>query len=203
MLVWGDDATRLKTFWKGAGGRVATFQFLKHPMAEESTSAQPQVFESDLNTAPAVGFAHAGDDEVDEVIGEIPVYLSTNLAKYLYVFQYPMKNAPFTSSNGPMAARIKPNANMVELDLPLNTRSPYYSTDRGEEFAMGMNEKEIKTAYDKRMEEYEEEMSYGRVTKKEDELLDRLTLSSTEVPQQTRYAIGVLHEGKRKTCSSG
>lgn len=159
---------------------------------------QAQVFDSDLNTAPTVGFAHSGDDEDDEVIGEIPVYLSNNLAKFLYVFQYPMKNAPFTSSNGPIAARIKPNANMVELDLPLNTRSPYYSTDRGEEFAVGMNDKEIKTAYDKRMEEYEEEMQYGRVTtKKEVELLDRLTLSSTEVPQQTKYAVGVLHDGKK------
>ncbi|CAO3625376.1 unnamed protein product [Mucor hiemalis] len=87
---------------------------------------------------------------------------------------------------------------MVELDLPLDTRSPHYSTERGEDFAMGLNDKTIKTAYDRRMEEHEEELSMGHSykapKKKEEELLDRMTLTSVEVPIQTKYVVGVIRD---------
>ena len=162
-----------------------------------STVAASGVFESDLSTAPTVGFNSSAIEEDDEVLAEIPVYLNNHFSKFLYVFQYPLRNAPFNSRNGPVAARIKPKAKMVELDLPLDTRSNNYSTERGEDFAMGMNDKKIKTAYDKRMEEHEEEQLYGRssAAKQEDELLDRMTFSSTEVPAQTKYVVGALRDG--------
>lgn len=135
----------------------------------------------------------------DEVLAEYPIYLTTELSKYLYMFQYPMRSTPFNSRSGPTAARLKPRARMVELDLPLDTRSPHYSTERGEDFAMGLNDKTIKTAYDRRMEEHEEELSMGHSykapKKKEEELLDRMTLTSVEVPIQTKYVVGVIRDG--------
>ncbi|KAI8139317.1 DNA-directed RNA polymerase III subunit Rpc5 [Fennellomyces sp. T-0311] len=163
-----------------------------------STVVSAAVFESDLTTAPSIGFDSSQIDEDDEVLTEIPVYLNNHFSKFLYVFQYPLRNAPFNSRNGPVAARVKPKAKMVELDLPLDTRSPNYSSERGEDFAMGMNDKKIKTAYDKRMEEHEEEQMYGRSSsgKKEEELLDRMTFSSTEVPAQTKYVVGALRDGE-------
>jgi DNA-directed RNA polymerase-3 subunit RPC5 len=116
------------------------------------------------------------------------------------MFQYPMRSTPFTAKTGPSAARLKPKAKMVELDLPLDTRSTNYSTERGEDFAMGLNDKTIKTAYDRRMEEHEEELSMGHnykgPKKKDEELLDRMTLTSVEVPSQTKYVIGVIRDGK-------
>ncbi|KAG2199588.1 hypothetical protein INT47_012188 [Mucor saturninus] len=134
----------------------------------------------------------------DEVLAEYPIYLTTELTKYLYMFQYPMRSTPFNSKNGPNAARIKPKAKMVELDLPLDTRSSNYSTERGEDFAMGLNDKTIKTAYDRRMEEHEEELSMGhsykQPKKKEEELLDKMTLTSVEVPKQTKYVVGVIRD---------
>lgn len=138
-------------------------------------------------------------DEEDEILAEYPIYLSTELTKYLYKFQYPMRSTPFTSRNGPNAARLKPRAKMVELDIPLDTRSPNYSTERGEDFAMGLNDKTIKTAYDRRMEEHEEELSglNRNQKKKEEELLDKMTMTSTEVPSQTKYVIGVIRDGKQ------
>ncbi|KAI8967108.1 DNA-directed RNA polymerase III subunit Rpc5 [Mycotypha africana] len=138
------------------------------------------------------------DDEEDEILAEYPIYLSTELSQYLYLFQYPMRSTPFNNKTGPTAARLKPKAKMVELDLPLDTRSPHYSTERGEDFAMGLNDKTFKTAYDRRMEEHEEELSgYGRsrqTKKEEDELLDKMTLTSVQVPCQTKYAIGVIRD---------
>lgn len=139
------------------------------------------------------------DEEEDEVLAEYPIYLSTELTKYLYNFQYPMRSTPFSGRNGPNAARLKPKAKMVELDIPFDTRSPYYSTERGEDFANGLNDKVIKTAYDKRMEEHEEELSgysRGNQVKQEAELLDKMTMTSTEVPSQTNYVIGVIRDGK-------
>ncbi|KAI9308767.1 DNA-directed RNA polymerase III subunit Rpc5 [Cunninghamella echinulata] len=133
-------------------------------------------------------------DSDDEIVAEFPVYLSTQLCNNIQIFQYPMRNAPFRPRQGPVGARVKPKAKMVQLDLPLDTRSRYYNTERGEEFSMGTHDKVIKTAYDKRMEEHEEEERYGmKNKKKEDELLDKLTLTSTHVPTQTNYLVGVLH----------
>lgn len=135
-------------------------------------------------------------DSEDEIVAEFPVYLSTQLCNDIQIFQYPMRNAPFRPRQGPMGARVKPQAKMVQLDLPLDTRSRHYNTERGEEFSMGMHDKVIKTAYDKRMEEHEEEERYGmKSKKKDDELLDKLTLTSTHVPTQTNYLVGVLHNG--------
>ncbi|KAI9276420.1 DNA-directed RNA polymerase III subunit Rpc5 [Sporodiniella umbellata] len=131
----------------------------------------------------------------DEIIAEYPVYLNNELTKYLYLFQYPMRSTPFNGRTGPTAARIKPHSKMVEVDLPLDTRSTFYSTERGEDFAMGLNDKTIKTAYDRRMEEHEEELGgfYNKTPKKpEEELLDKMTLTSTNIPSQTKYVVGVL-----------
>lgn len=143
--------------------------------------------------------AHASREEEDEILAEYPIYLTTELSKYLYMFQYPMRSTPFTSKTGPSAARLKPKSKKVELDLPLDTRSTNYSTERGEDFAMGLNDKTIKTAYDRRMEEHEEELTMGhnyKAPKKEEELLDKMTMTSIDVPSQTKYVIGVIRDGK-------
>ncbi|ORY93190.1 DNA-directed RNA polymerase III subunit Rpc5 [Syncephalastrum racemosum] len=164
--------------------------------ASTPTAARPEVFGSDLASARAADRNPIGvhEDDDDEIVAEVPVYLNSSLAKNLYLFQYPLRNAPFSDTNGPMAARLKPKANMVELDLPINTRSNNYSTERGEDFAMGLSEKSVKTIYDKQ-KEHDDEDIFGRSNKKEEELLDRMTLNSTEVPAQTNYLVGMLHEG--------
>lgn len=146
------------------------------------------------------------EEEQDEILAEYPIYLTTELSKYLYMFQYPMRSTPFTSKTGPSAARLKPRSKKVELDLPLDTRSTHYSTERGEDFAMGLNDKTIKTAYDRRMEEHEEELSMGhsyKAPKKEEELLDKMTMTSIDVPSQTKYVIGVIRDGKGNTAHDG
>ncbi|KAL7320917.1 hypothetical protein PS15m_000754 [Mucor circinelloides] len=154
---------------------------------------------SEFNNNSNNNNAHSSseEEEQDEILAEYPIYLTTELSKYLYMFQYPMRSTPFTSKTGPSAARLKPRSKKVELDLPLDTRSTHYSTERGEDFAMGLNDKTIKTAYDRRMEEHEEELSMGhsyKAPKKEEELLDKMTMTSIDVPSQTKYVIGVIRD---------
>ncbi|KAF9977824.1 DNA-directed RNA polymerase III subunit RPC5 [Actinomortierella ambigua] len=122
-------------------------------------------------------------DEGDELIKEIPVFLSQQLAKYLYLFQYPVRASqlPFDSVSGPNKARIKPHAQLIELELPVDTKATQYNRQRGEELAMGMNDKAIKTAYDMDADEDEEK-----------ELLDKQILTSSLIPTATNYLAGIL-----------
>ncbi|KAI1302437.1 DNA-directed RNA polymerase III subunit RPC5 [Mortierella claussenii] len=122
-------------------------------------------------------------DEGDELIKEIPVYLSQRLAKYLYLFQYPVRAAalPYTQGSGPSKARIKPISQLIELELPLDTSASQYNRERGEELAFGMNDKALRTALDGEPDDEDEK-----------ELLDRQTLISTLIPNATNYLAGVL-----------
>ncbi|KAF9179410.1 DNA-directed RNA polymerase III subunit RPC5 [Haplosporangium sp. Z 767] len=122
-------------------------------------------------------------DEGDELVKEIPVYLSRRLAKYLYLFQYPVRAAalPYTQNSGPSKARIKPLSQLIELELPIDTSASQYNRERGEEMAMGMNDKALRTAFDQEPDDEEEK-----------ELLDKQTLISSLIPNATNYFAGVL-----------
>ncbi|KAF8938443.1 Sin-like protein conserved region-domain-containing protein [Dissophora ornata] len=122
-------------------------------------------------------------DEGDELIKEIPVYLSQRLAKHLYLFQYPVRSAslPYTQGSGPSKARIKPISQLIELELPMDTSASQYNRERGEELALGMNDKALRTALDEEPDDDEKK-----------ELLDRQTLVSSLVPNATSYLAGIL-----------
>ncbi|KAG0366212.1 Sin-like protein conserved region-domain-containing protein [Gamsiella multidivaricata] len=122
-------------------------------------------------------------DEGDELVKEIPVYLSQRLAKYLYLFQYPVRAAalPYTQASGPSKARIKPISQLVELELPIDTSASQYNRERGEELAIGMNDKALRTALDGELDDDENK-----------ELLDKQILVSSLIPNATNYLAGVL-----------
>lgn len=126
-------------------------------------------------------------DEGDELVKEIPVYLSQRLAKYLYLFQYPVRAAalPYSEGSGPSKARIKPLSQLIELELPVDTNASQYNKERGEELAMGMNDKALRTALDDEPDDDEKR-----------ELLDKQTLVSSLIPNATNYLAGVLRNGK-------
>ncbi|OZJ06711.1 hypothetical protein BZG36_00309 [Bifiguratus adelaidae] len=126
-----------------------------------------------------------GVDEDDEVIAEIPLYMSNRVANYLHIFQYPLRAVPFGPDSQPVAARIKPKAKMVELDLAFDTPSRNYDKDRGHELALGTNDKAIRTALDGMMDVDEEE---------EHDVLDRQTLGSEILPGNTKYMVGVFKD---------
>ncbi|KAG0091610.1 DNA-directed RNA polymerase III subunit RPC5 [Podila epicladia] len=122
-------------------------------------------------------------DEGDELVKEIPVFLSQRLAKYLYLFQYPVRAAalPYTQESGPSKARIKPLSQLIELELPVDTSASQYNRERGEELALGMNDKALRTVFDDDLDDDAEK-----------ELLDKQTLVSSLIPNATNYLAGVL-----------
>lgn len=74
------------------------------------------------------------DDERDEVVKEIDVYISPNIMEELYVIQFPLtptmstpptRSAALHHNNAvlPTTARIRPHLSMVELDFDLPSKS--------------------------------------------------------------------------------
>lgn len=128
-------------------------------------------------------------EEEDEIVQEIPVYLSTKLAQNLYLFQYPLRQLPFKPETGPCAARIKPKSNMLEVDIPLDTRAPTYDKARGDDMASAVSGEKFKTVFDQEDNDYS-----GRPQTRA--LLDKQTLGSTLIPSKTKYLVGVLRDSK-------
>ena len=110
-------------------------------------------------------------DEEDPVIQEIDIYVTNQLASYLYLLQFPLRSA--TRSYEFAGARIKPNADKIELDIPLDTTSANYDKARGEEFSNL------------------EKRDQGIRRK----CLDKLTLRSQNVLCKSEFLIGVFADG--------
>ncbi|CAI2182774.1 11193_t:CDS:2 [Funneliformis geosporum] len=127
------------------------------------------------------------DTELDpnDIIQDIPIYLSQQLSNELYIIQYPVKprTNPYVGNNIPREARFKQLSQKLEFDIPLQTNSQWYNHDRGEELALGLNDKEARTIYDR---------SWRR--ERNDGLLDKQTLQSTIVQPQATYWMGVVKD---------
>ncbi|KAJ1988198.1 hypothetical protein H4R33_002530 [Dimargaris cristalligena] len=126
----------------------------------------------------------------DKVIAEIDVFYADKLTEYLNVFQFPLKEQSRFESDleHPSAARIKPKNFVVELDYALDTRGPLYNTSRGEELGLGFNDEKVRTIYD---EDHGLEQSNHSQTR-----MERSTLTSTTLPNNTRYMTGVLKDNE-------
>ncbi|ORY05032.1 hypothetical protein K493DRAFT_253077 [Basidiobolus meristosporus CBS 931.73] len=123
--------------------------------------------------------------EEDEVVQEIDVYLSQQLAQHLYLFQYPIRTHSFGKNTGPTQARIKPKSQIFELDIPLETNAPTYNREKGEELGLGVNDDPFKTILDERMGTKQNKAS----------LMNKQTLASSLVPAQTNYMVGAFRNG--------
>ncbi|CAG8628893.1 9943_t:CDS:2 [Cetraspora pellucida] len=123
------------------------------------------------------------DTDPDKIMYEIPVYLSQKLSNKLFIVQHPVRPRanPYIGKNTPREARFKPHSQKLELDIPLQTTSQWYDRDRGAELALGLNDKEARTIYDRtwKLDQY-------------DGLLDKQTLQSTVVPPQATYWMGTM-----------
>ncbi|EFX88642.1 hypothetical protein DAPPUDRAFT_206352 [Daphnia pulex] len=76
-------------------------------------------------------------EENDEVVREIPVFLSKNLLQKLYVFQYPLRSVAVEMERPHVAAsRIKPKLQEVELELELPTHTPNYDRSKAEQIVI-------------------------------------------------------------------
>ncbi|KAJ1851642.1 hypothetical protein GGH12_002259 [Coemansia sp. RSA 1822] len=107
----------------------------------------------------------------DEIVAEVPVFLTQKLAKQLHLLQYPQKNGKVVAGElNPSEARIKPVHGQLEMDIPLDVGGPMYNEDRGRELGVGLGD--------------------GR------QLLDITTLGSVDIPKNSDYLAGVIQNGE-------
>ncbi|KAI8821517.1 Sin-like protein conserved region-domain-containing protein [Fimicolochytrium jonesii] len=127
----------------------------------------------------------AGQAEVDEdgdhIVKEIDVFFSHTLTDTLYLFQFPTRLHDFDEDNKPSVGRVKPKTKRFEIDIPLQTGSEYYNKERGEELGQGTDNAPMRGVYD-----------YDDHTPKK--LLEKQTLSSSLLPSQANYMVGVMKE---------
>eukprot|EP00038_Savillea_parva_P002226 m.111919 g.111919 ORF g.111919 m.111919 type:complete len:632 (+) comp10768_c0_seq3:44-1939(+) len=123
-------------------------------------------------------------DEDDPVVRELPVYLSLELARQLYLLQYPLRPAD-TPYPGAPSARIKPDQQRIELAFSLDTAGENYDPTKGSAIASAT----VDPNEDGIVEEDEQPMfPSGR--------MDSVTLRSTRVPFKAHYAVGVIADDK-------
>ncbi|CAG8542128.1 3360_t:CDS:2 [Paraglomus brasilianum] len=129
-----------------------------------------------------------------DVLQEIPIYFSRQLANKLSLLQYPVRPRahPYTASHVPLEARLKPKSQVLELDIPLQPNANWYNRDRGRELALGLNDKEAKTIYDKDDWDFDDDDT----SREHENLMHKQTLTATIIPAQANYMIGVMHNGQ-------
>ncbi|XP_037939259.1 DNA-directed RNA polymerase III subunit RPC5 [Teleopsis dalmanni] len=82
------------------------------------------------------------DVDDDEIVEEIPVYLSKNLEDSLFVFQYPTKSQIGNFDNAEVInCCVKPVNQEVKVDFALNVESKFYDSFKGEQFAISADGK--------------------------------------------------------------
>ena len=108
-------------------------------------------------------------DDDDEVVGEMPVFLSQDLASNLYLLQYPLRpsNRPYTDVGKLSSVKVKPMQKKLEVEYDLDTNSSNYDQDNVNGANGNSGSQPIK----------------------------KLKLESRNVPPKTNYAIGVVREG--------
>lgn len=68
------------------------------------------------------------EDDDDEIVAEIDVYLSKALKDDLAIFQYPLR--PAWRENSEMEeVKMKPNHYKFEIEFDINTDSPFCDVD--------------------------------------------------------------------------
>lgn len=124
-------------------------------------------------------------EDEDEVIQEIPVFVSQTLAKQLFIYQYPTRPVlSAAAENSVVKSCIKPQLQEVELEMSIDTRSANYDSGRGEQIAINAD-------------------GFAGSGKTSDESffpsgkMDRMTWKSSRLLGDTNnYAVGVLNEGE-------
>ncbi|PWN40362.1 hypothetical protein IE81DRAFT_331697 [Ceraceosorus guamensis] len=145
------------------------------------------------------------------LLASLPVYLSSSLpaSSRLSLFQYPTypRGQPLPIPDSARsrglseAARWRPKANRVEVELPLDLRPVVYNMDKGQNMAMGAEHGgtfgKDSSAGSSAMGDDQRRVKVKREKEEPAKIkrLERTRLESSLVPNQTKYMVGVIRDG--------
>eukprot|EP00045_Choanoeca_perplexa_P006120 m.52003 g.52003 ORF g.52003 m.52003 type:complete len:485 (+) comp13474_c0_seq1:270-1724(+) len=140
------------------------------------------------------------EDDDDPIVAELDVFVSSSLQNQLYMFQYPLRNTqrPVVDEHSYAEVQFKPNAQAVEMKVPLDTTAHNYDAARGEAFAESANlplTLAPATSSKGRMRTEPDDPVMKPKTF-ESNTMDYYTLSSTKAPSAKQYAAGFVRNGE-------
>ncbi|WWD20686.1 hypothetical protein CI109_105162 [Kwoniella shandongensis] len=152
------------------------------------------------------------DDEDDEVLATLPMYLSSTLHSNLDIYQYPLQHRSISvpkwaQDRGKIiTSRVKEKAGRVEVEIPVDAGTSYWREDRARDlgFVMNVNENggengDVVGGYGfsgRGGASGKDKDKKGKEKKKNDEKWgDKMRLRSELVPNSTGYYSGVIREG--------
>jgi DNA-directed RNA polymerase-3 subunit RPC5 len=185
-------------------GPSTTYMAPQDEPEPESTRARPP-----SPTMPSLRTRHFppedSDDEDDEVVAKLPVYLSPHLFPTLNLFQYPLRTETLVppkyaqERNKFITTRVKEGVGRVEVEMPVDEDLNYWRRERAEElgFVRDINEDESGVVggygFGGRSDR-DKEKSKGK--KKEKHWGEKMRLKSEPIPSETGYYSGIIQDGR-------
>ncbi|KAK9469984.1 Sin-like protein conserved region-domain-containing protein [Dipodascopsis tothii] len=137
----GVDVSAAAAAVYAAGSAVKTEEPEPAFLAAALAAAQPvdgdaMDVDGEPGLAPAAAHAPSEPGPADDpIVAEFPIYAASSLARQLYLFQYPVRAKARTysgvSGEPVLEARVKPQAGVVQVDVPISTER-FYDAGRAE-----------------------------------------------------------------------
>ncbi|RXK41678.1 hypothetical protein M231_00913 [Tremella mesenterica] len=134
---------------------------------------------------------HITSPEDDEIIEELPIYLSASLFPNLALFQYPLVQKALLSSwarerRKHISLRVKEDVGRVEVEVPVNEDEEFWRYEKASELSFTTdvgNEDGVVGGKE------------GKKGKKKEKWGEKMRLKSEMLPHKSGYYCGVIHEG--------
>lgn len=158
---------------------------------------------------PLPKFRNDDDSEDDEVVAQLPIFLSPALFPHLNLFQYPLRTNSLAAPkyaqdrNKLITTRVKENTGRIEVELPVDEDSNVWRRERAEDlgFVAELDDHDVVGGYgfggrgtekDKKKKEKEKKAE----KKDKTHWGDKMRLRSEVVPNTTGYYSGIIQDGK-------
>uniref|UniRef100_A0A336M9R5 CSON011946 protein n=1 Tax=Culicoides sonorensis TaxID=179676 RepID=A0A336M9R5_CULSO len=131
------------------------------------------------------------EDDGDEIIETIPVFLSKSLANNLHVLQFPVVNQQSNFDKSQVVnSCVKPLTQQIKIDFALNTASKNYDAFKGDQLAIAADgRKSGSNNRDKNKNDPKPTFRSGRMDKQS-------YLSSVSMQNVERFCVGVIRDGE-------
>lgn len=134
------------------------------------------------------------DDPFDEPLHVLPIYLTTQLKKSLYVHQFPLHHQTlqiptYAKNRGKeITMRMKESVGRAEIELPVDAGESVWREERAEQLGFEKEESEEDDGGKKKPKEKSKK-------KKRRMWGEKVRLRSEEVPEMAGYYSGVIQDG--------
>lgn len=145
--------------------------------------------------------AYDSDDEDDEVLAVLPVYISTQLSNQLHIYQYPLHTqsrplqAPlYALDRGQdVTVRVKEQVERIEVEVPIDRGPKNWRTDEAESMGF-VAAKDVEGVVGG--VGYSGSQAQAKNKQKKEAWGESMRLSSQSMPRHTPYFAGVVVDGE-------